>query len=273
MAEFPELKQLSCQMKEKLEGQRISDLVVVQEKCLNVPAKELEQVVYGKKVLDVTNYGKWIRIILKDEYCIMLNLGMGADILYYEKSEPKTDKFQCKLEFELGNGFTCYFWWFGHFELYCNEELLSEKKFQKIGVLPDDKDFTFEYFYSSMSNKNASVKNVILNQSIVSGIGNVYIHDILYTSGVHPLAKCKSIPEPVYRKLYEEIIGQMLSVKEKKGLSYEKDFYGKRGKYGIADFKVAYRDGKKCPQCGKIIEKVKIGSTSSYICSKCQLIY
>ncbi len=270
MAEYPELSQLASQMKEKLTNHRITELDVRQEKCLNMSAKDFAEVVCGKSVLDVKNYGKWIRIVLEDSLDIMLGLGMGADIYYYESNAPKTDRYQCRLELDHMIGFTCHFWWFGHFELYQAKDLSQNKKFQKIGPLISDKNFTFDYFYDSISKKNASVKNAILSQAIVSGIGNAYIHDILFMSNVHPETKCNLISKSVYRTLYEEMKKQMMQALKKNGLVYERDFYGRVGRFSVEDFQVAYKEGKKCPKCGCIINKIKTGNTTSFVCLHCQ---
>lgn len=270
MAEYPELRQIASQMKEKLTGHKVTDLEVRQEKCLNIPTKDFKEAVIEKSILNVKNFGKWIQIVLEDNLQIMLGLGMGADIYYYESKDLKTDKYQCRLELDYNTGFTCHFWWLGHFELYKEKELSQTKKFQKIGPLVLDEYFTFDYFYETISKKNAFIKNAILSQEIVSGIGNAYIHDILFMSQVHPETKCKLISKSSYQTIYDEMKKQMMQASKMNGLAYERDFYGRAGKYCVEDFVIAYKDGKKCPKCGCIIQKIKTGNTSSFVCLQCQ---
>lgn len=273
MAEYPELSQLVEQMNREIAGKTIDEVEISQEKCLNVSLEEYKNRVQGKNIIAVKGLGKWIRLELEHAENIMLSLGMGGDVLYYTFDGLPADNYQLRVKLDNGNGFTCRFWWFGYIHLFTNTELEKEKKFTKIGMAPDEPSFLFEYFYESLHKKRSRIKNAILSQSIVSGIGNAYIHDILFESGLHPNALCNQIPLDSYKKLYEVMKSQMKLIKQKKGLSYEKDFYGKCGKYDASCFLIAYKEGGKCPNCNSTIEKIKTGSTSSYICPSCQKIY
>ena len=111
---------------------------------------------------------------------------MGGDVLYFESLDKKQEKYQCLFQFEDGSGFTCKFWWFGHIVLVSESELINDKTFSKIACSPFDKEFTKDYFATAISTRKASVKNIIMSQTVVSGIGNAYIHDILFRAKIHP---------------------------------------------------------------------------------------
>lgn len=269
MAELPEIMVLSKQMNDELKSKEFESIDVIQEKCLNMEIDDFKDIINGKTVKKVYNKGKWIFFELTDDYHLLLNLGMGADVLYYNSGEDFADEFHCHFHFTDGKGFTCKFWWFGHVELVSNNELSEHKPTKDISISPLDPEFTLEYF-KSICKGRAMIKNVILNQKKIGGIGNVYIHDILFKAKIHPQKPVNSLEPSQIDNLFE-IMGQNLNYSiDMKGLAYEKDFYGKNGRFTKDNFLVAYKEGEKCPDCSAVIEKIKTGSTSSYICPECQ---
>jgi formamidopyrimidine-DNA glycosylase len=112
----------------------------------------------------------------------------------------------------------------------------------------------------------------LLDQKNLAGIGNVYAQDILFKAKLHPNRKISTLSKKEKGDLYHAVRDVLNHSIELKGLAYELDFYGQKGKFAVEDFLVGYKTGKPCPECGTTIEKVKTGSTSSYICPKCQTL-
>lgn len=269
MAELPELMVLSRQMNDELKSKEIKSVDVIQEKCLNMEVDSFKDQIIGKTIKKVYNKGKWIFFELTNSYHLLLNLGMGADILYYNLSENSEEEYQCRFNFTDNSGFTCKFWWFGHVDLVSDNELSDHKPTKDIAISPLDPDFTLDYF-KKICKGRAMIKNIILNQKKVGGIGNVYIHDILFKAKLHPKKPANSLESSQINDLFQIMVENLKYALDKKGLEYEKDFYGENGEFSRDNFLVAYKEGEKCPDCGKIIEKIKTGSTSSYICPECQ---
>lgn len=270
MAEYPEIYNMCRQMNEQLVDKKISDLVAIQPKCLNMNVKKMQQEIEHKQICQVKNRGKWIDVILDDGNHLMIGLGMGADILYFRSTNDVSGNYHCKLCFTDNSGFTCRFWWFGHVNYIRQQELCTIPSLEKIACSPFDRQFTLQYFIDAISSQKAGIKNLILNQKIVSGIGNAYIHDILFMCGIHPLTRADKLNSEQIMDLYNSIKNYMEEVSNKGGLAYEKDFMGKSGMFYQEDFRVGYKENCPCPQCGTDIMKIKTGSTSSYICPQCQ---
>ncbi|MEL7671034.1 DNA-formamidopyrimidine glycosylase family protein [Methanobacterium sp.] len=269
MAELPEIMVLSSQMNNELKSKEIKSVDVIQEKCLNMDVGSFKERITGKTIKNVYNKGKWIFFELTDSYHLLLNLGMGSDVLYHNLDECSAEEYQCRFNFTDNSGFTCKFWWFGHIDLVSDKELSEHKATKDIAISPLDPNFTLDYFKKVCSGR-AMIKNVILNQKKVGGIGNVYIHDILFKSKLHPKKTTNSLEPSQINDLFQIMVENLKYSLDKKGLAYEKDFYGKNGEFSKDYFLVAYKEGEKCPDCSKIIEKIKTGSTSSYICPECQ---
>ena len=270
MAELPEISKLSGQMRDTLVGKKIGNISLLQEKCSNVTEKEFKKRVIGSKITNVYYKGKWIITALDNGENILLSLGMGADTIYFTDDNVEVEKYQIKVLFSDKSGYTIRFWWFGKFLLVSDNELLADTNTKDIALEPFNEAFTEEYFLSILEGKRTGVKSFLMNQKNVGGIGNMYMHDILFKAKLHPQKKISDMKEKEKRNLYNSI-NEVLNLSREKGtFSYESDFFGNKGGYSEKDFLVGYREGKPCPVCGKEIVLIKTGSTSSYICPKCQ---
>ena len=269
MAELPELIILAGQMDKELPSKEFQQGELRQEKSLNLTAEEFIQKTRGKNVIKVYNKGKWIFIQLSEDYHLLLNLGMGADILYHESGADLPEEYQCLFQFTDGSSFSCKFWWIGRAELLQDEELPQHKATKDIAISPLDAEFTTEHF-RELCGARSQIKNLILNQKKIGGIGNVYIHDILFRAKIHPKKIANTLETCKVDNLHSIIQENLKNAIEIGGLAYEKDFYGQNNGFDRDYFLVAYKEGEPCPECGGTIEKIKTGSTSSYICPHCQ---
>ena len=269
MAELPEITIFSRQMDEELKSKEFAAVDIVQEKILNMDKTEFAELIKGKKVIGVYNKGKWIFTELSDDYYLLLNLGMGTDLFYHQKGQKWPEEYQIRFSFTDGTGFSCRFWWIGRSELVSNKELIQHKATKDIAISPLDPDFTLDHFKNLIKGRS-QIKNLILNQRKIGGIGNVYIHDILFKAKIHPQKQANELESAQIEDLYEIMIENLSEALDKGGLYYEKDFHGKEWGFTRDYFLVAYNEEKPCPVCGTIIEKIKTGSTSSYICPQCQ---
>jgi len=272
MAELPEITKLSGQMRETLQNKTIKSIDILQEKCVNVAVKEFLKRTAGAKIADVRHKGKWIVTDLDNGEHILLSLGMGADVLYFEAEENLPENYQLKALFTDGTGYTARFWWFGKFLLVSNKELATEPNTKDIAIDPFDERFTLEYFTSLLAGKKTQVKAFLMNQKNVGGIGNMYMHDILFKARLHPQKKISDMSAGDVKLLYNSIL-KILNLSRKKGTcEYEKDFFGKGGGFSMKDLVVGYKENEPCPDCGASIATIKIGSTTAFICPVCQKI-
>jgi len=272
MAELPEITKLSKQMKATLRGKKIKTIALLQEKCANIPEKAFQTRTHGAKITDVTHKGKWIVTSLDNGEHILLSLGMGADILYFENPDNLPEKYQIKVLFEDDSGYTARFWWFGKFLLVSEPELAEESNTKDIAIDPFDEKFTLEYFEALLKGKKTQIKPFLMNQKNVGGIGNMYMHDILFKAGLHPQKKISDMSSDDVKRVYDSIFTVLDLSRQKGSFNYEKDFMGQEGGYSMDDFLVGYKENQPCPVCGEPIVSMKTGSTSTFICPVCQKI-
>jgi formamidopyrimidine-DNA glycosylase len=270
--ELPEITVIAGQMNKEIKGKRIADIEVKQPKNLNMPVKEFVKAAKGKTVNNVSSKGKWIFIKLEPTYYMLINRGMNADVLYFTPNQKLPEKYQFKLTFVDKTGFTIQFQWFGYIHLLQEKDLNKHKLTAHLGISPIDKEFTLEHFKELLANKKGGIKSFLIDQKNVAGIGNVYVQDILFKAKLHPNRKISTLSEKEKSNLYSAIGDILNHSTQLGGLAYEKDFYGHKGKITINEFLIGYKTGKPCPICKTPIEKIKTGSTSSYICPKCQTL-
>ncbi len=269
MPELPEIFTFSEQMNNELSGCTISEVQVFQEKCLNLPSGAFVEMLQGRTVVQVTSRGKWVFARLDRGVWLLLNLGMGGDILLHDNSLALPNKYQLRIDWQDGRVLTVGFWWFGYAHAVDDAGLSSHKMTAGLGLTPiRDAAFTEQQFLLLLQGRKGAVKNFLMNQHNVAGIGNVYIQDTLFQARLHPLRELQSLTTNEKVLLYHSIMQTLTEAVQLRGLAFEKDIYGQPG--GIQEFLVGYRKGEACPVCGTKIEKIKTGSTASYICPSCQ---
>ncbi len=272
MPELPEITIIARQMNRELKGKRIAHIEVKQPKNLNMPIQEFLKIAKGKIVDNVSSKGKWMFIKLEPAYFMLIHLGMNGEILYFTANQKLPEKYQFKLTFSDKTGFTIHFWWFGYIHLIQEKDLNKHKLTAQLGISPTHENFTLEHFKKLLANKKARIKNFLLNQKNIAGIGNVYAQDILFKAKLHPNRKISTLTEKEITNLYNAIRNILNHSIQLGGDAYDKNFYGRKGKLTLNEFLVGYKTGKPCPTCKTPIIKIKTGSTSSYICPKCQTL-
>ncbi len=269
MPELPEIYNLAMQLNREITGKKIKELEVRQEKCLNISVSDLRILLTDQIVKACEAKGKWIFVRFESGAYLLLNLGMGGNLLYHSNIKTLPEKYQFRCDFTDNFYLTISFWWFGYIHGVKSGELIFHKMTNTLGLSPFDKaEFTFERFNALLAGKRGNIKSFLLDQRNVAGIGNVYIQDILFKAGLHPNRKIPDITPEERVLLHYVIMDYLKSAAELGGLAYEKDIYNKNGL--VKEFLVGYREGKECPKCGIPIEKIKAGSTASFICPHCQ---
>jgi formamidopyrimidine-DNA glycosylase len=268
--ELPEIIVLSRQMDEALRGKTVAGVEINNPKCLNMPLDGFRSEVTGRTVEMVEPRGKWVFIHLDGGLMLLYNTGMGADTIYFRDESTAPEKYHQKIVFSDVTGFTVRVYWFSYLHLVHADRLSEHKLTAGMGLSPLDPAFTLSHFRELLAGRRTGIKSLLTNQRMVAGVGNVYIHDPLFLAGVHPLRKADTLTGAEVEKLYDSIRLILNESIEVGGLAYERNFHGQMGGYGKGSYRVAYREREPCPVCGAVIEKIKTGSTSSYICPCCQ---
>ena len=161
---------------------------------------------------------------------------------------------------------------FGWVKLIPTTELKNMPFFQKVGPEPLDKNFNYKKFIQRLSRrKNSCIKAVLLDQSVIAGVGNIYADESLWGAKIHPSTLVKDIDETKLKTLFKGL-KYVLELSIEKGGSTDKNYVDAEGKKGsYMDFaRVFRRENLPCPRCKTIIEKTRVASRGTHFCPKCQ---
>jgi len=253
-------------MKKELVGKAIRDVEVKQPKSLNVSVRAFKTGLFGARILDVTCHGKWIFVETTKGW-LLINLGMGGEILLVTR-KTLPGKWRTLFEFTDRTCLALNFWWFGYTHYVPANKLDKHAMTAKLG--PNALDLTARELSAMLEGRRGSVKSFLLDQSRIAGIGNAYVHDILFFAGLHPLRGTHTLAEDEIEALAAAIDKGLRPSTSRGGAFYELNLYGKPGGFKAKHIVIGYKEGKPCPVCRTTIEKIKTGSTSTFICPRCQ---
>jgi formamidopyrimidine-DNA glycosylase len=266
MPELPEIASRVREMQAALVGKTICRVEVLQPRVLNLPPEEFAANIAGASLQQVTRRGKWIQAAIDRGY-LLINMGMGGELLLCDR-EHLPGKRRLVLDFTDATSLVVNFWWFGHVHFVPPCQLASHRLSSNIGT--DALEMTATDIGAMAAKHRGPVKSLLLDQTRIAGIGNAYIHDILFLAHLHPLRPSNTLSGPEVQALADGIRRGLVPSMELGGAFYETDLYGRPGGFTMEHILVGYREGQPCTECGESIIKIKTGSNSSFICPRCQ---
>lgn len=266
MPELPEIASRARELQAEIVGKTIAGVQVLQPKCLNVTVADFQSAMTGAQIEAVSHHGKWI-FFRTSRGWFLLNLGMGGEILLVSPASLP-EKRRLVVDFNDQTSLAINFWWFGYAHYAALERLQEHVMTAKLG--PNALDLTMDELRKQIQGNRTRVKAFLLDQSKIAGIGNAYIHDILFLARLHPLRTLDTLADNEILQLHDGIHQGLEPALLKNGAFYEVDIHGHKGGFAMEDILIGYRENQPCPCCGTPIQKIKTGSTSSFICPSCQ---
>lgn len=245
MPELPEITLLARQMNAELAGKTIAGVEVLQPKCLNMPPETFAEALTGARLLAVTNRGKWL-FVETDRGWLLLNLGMGGEILLTSRV-TLPEKHRLIFDFTDGACLSVNFWWFGYAHYVRTGELADHG--MTAGLGPNALDLSADDLATLFRGRKGRVKTLLLDQDMMAGIGNSYVHDILFLARLHPLRSAASLTPAEVAALARGIQDVLQPSIAKGGAFYEVNLYGEKGGFTMDDILIGYKEGQPCPAC------------------------
>lgn len=268
MPELPEVQTIVDDLNKKVLNRTFVDVRADEKKIIKKDWEAFEKEIKGKKIEKIYRKGKNIIFDLSEGLSMLTHLKMTGHYLYDNwNKEDKMNSF-IHVEFELDNGKLLALSdlrKFAKIELKKTEEI--EKDLEGIG--PDPFELNLEEFKKRIT--RGKIKQALMDQGLVSGIGNIYADEILWEAKVHPEKKVKDLSEKELNGIYEfskAILRAALTARGSSTSDY-RDIAGERGKYGDVR-KVYRRTGEPCSRCGNKITSKKIGQRTAHFCPSCQ---
>jgi len=271
MPEIAEVETVRNVLKKRILNKKIKDVKIIYAKMLDNSEEEFKNILINNEFIDILRKGKWLIFELKEHY-LLSHLRMEGKY-FLKNTEEKIEKHEHVIINFFDNTDLRYHDTrkFGVMKIIKKEELKDTIEIQKQGFEPMDEKLTEEYLLEKFKNKRLPIKTLLLDQTIISGLGNIYADEVLYASGIHPLKKgselnkneCSKIIDSSKKIIEKAILEGGTTIK-----SYTSSL-GVTGNYQNY-LKVHTKDKNLCEKCHTKIDKIKVGGRSTYYCVNCQ---
>lgn len=289
MPELPEVEVIRSGLSELIAKKTIEKVNVLNAKSFQASTSSIDVFVNNSTILSVKRRAKILLIELSSGYSLIIHLKMTGQLLFRDNQNKSknfagghpSDSFlsvlpdnHTRVELIFTDSTALFFndmRKFGWIKLLPTTELKEEKFIAKLGPEPLIGNPTPEYLKRMSRHPKSLVKAALLNQEIVAGIGNIYADEALWGAMIHP----KTRVENLSKKQLEDILNaaiEVMSFSINKGGSTDRNYLNAKGEKGsyLTFANVFRKEGKPCPRCGHVIEKIRVAGRGTHICSNCQ---
>ena len=285
MPELPEVEITKKTLQKYIQDQYITDVKIKNYNLRYKINKNFRKNVIKKKIKKITRRSKYLIFHLSDKTFFIIHLGMTGRILV-GKNNTLLDTSFYSSNSSINKHNHLYFFFkkyvmiyndtrrFGFIKFYTEQELLKSSHLIYLGVEPLSKSLNFRYFKERIKGFKKSIKNTLMDQSFICGLGNIYVNEALFISKISPGRMSFKIKD-------NEIILLIKSIKKilKKSIVFGgstiKDFHNSEVKSGQFQnfFKVYGKEGQGCPRCScnGTIHRAVISSRATFFCTTCQV--
>ena len=287
MPELPEVEVVKRSLQSFIKGRKIKKITILNRKLRYKIKKNFENHIKNQKIIFTKRRSKFLLLGLEKRNIILIHLGMTGKLFIFNQSskqllktsfyyENKIDKKHNHLIFEFNRNMSLIY---NDVRKFGFIKLISFRNFEKnnhlihLGPEPLSKEFNITYLTKKIRNIKKNIKNFLMDQKNVAGLGNIYVNEILHTSSINPRKISKNLKLGEIKKITKNtkiILKKAIFL----GGSSIRDFKGISGNTGNFQqkFKVYGRDGQLCRKsgCKGIIKKIYISNRSTFHCIKCQ---
>jgi len=306
MPELPEVEYTARQLRAAIVGATIQDAQVFWERTIGHPElPDFLAEIAARDILGVRRRGKYLILDLSGDLIVTIHRRMTGNLLllppgweidtclrerdpaawntrgpsFYRVSEyGDADELDpvhlryCRVCFNLTDGRRLLYTdprKFGRIELWARER--ETEALAGLGAEPLGDEFTVERLVGSLAGRKGAIKQVLLDQTVIAGLGNIYADEALFYAAIHPLRPAQSLSEDEMRLLHEGIVSTLTLGIEHGGTSFSeyRDLWGEAGE-NYNHVRVYQQNGKPCARCGTLIERIVVGQRSTHYCPSCQ---
>ena len=286
MPELPEVEVVKQSLEKYILNKYLVKIIVKNRKLRFPVPKNLSKTFSNEKIVKLIRVSKYVVIEFKDELFLVIHLGMSGTLhLIYNKNKFKNTNLSFYQSKNLPKKHNHIFFNFKNFTIVFNDprrfgflKLIKHKKnlikyFSKLGPDPFQKEFSFNYFKKYLFKKTKNIKNTLIDQKFISGIGNIYSSEILNYSKISPLKPSGKINDIEIKKIIF-FTKKVLKRSIQRGGTTISNFHSIKGNEGSyqKEFRAYDRENEKCKNnlCLGTIVKLNISNRSTFMCNYCQ---
>lgn len=269
MPELPEVTVISEDIKALAAGRKIVRAEIFRDDVSNVGVEEFPRRLVGRALEGVGRRGKIITLDFGDLVGVV-HLVISGRVLRLPAWQEPDKTHTAVVEFEGGLVLAFIRLWLGYFDLYEPERVEAHPLISRLGPDPFSREFSPEYLGNAFKRK-AAIKGLLLDQSIVAGLGNIYVDEVLFAAGVHPARKANTLSAVEIKEIHAATRDILSRAIELRGTTFDSyhDAFGESGKFQY-QLKVFTHAGEPCPVCGTEIQKLRVAGRGTHVCPACQ---
>jgi formamidopyrimidine-DNA glycosylase len=266
MPELPEVQTVVNTLSPRIVSAKVLAVELLRPDIVTPHGAPLQSRLVGKTVRDVSRRGKRIVITLNDANRFYIHLGMSGRLTLEQPGVQVLKHTHLILRFE---GFEVRFrdprrfggvWWLGD---------SSDPSHDTMG--PEPLTMSADELAARLSKTKRAVKNALLDQRVVAGLGNIYVDESLFAAGIHPLIRSDRLKEPQVRRLDSAIKQTLVKALKHRGSTLRDYVDAEGGRGAFQNLHNVYdRGGEPCRICGKPIRRIVLGGRSTCFCASCQ---
>ena len=270
MPELPEVETFRRVLEKDLSSRKINKINIIYSKTIQSDLIEFIDKVTNSRFINISRKGKFLLFHLDNSFCLLSHLRMEGKYFIEPIDEPR--KKHDLVEFILDNNTKLVYndvRKFGFISSYKEEEVLVTPPLSNLGKEPFE--ISEVELFEGLSKRKDVIKEALLDQNLISGLGNIYDDEVLYASRIHPTTPSNKISVEQCKEIIKNSISVLNKAINNKG-STIKSFHFKENESGsMQDYLLCYgKEGKKCPRCGSIFHKIRVGGRGTTYCPTCQ---
>ena len=267
MPELPEIETIRRSLLEN-RGARVTEIEIIRGDIIRRQDFHSEEII-GQALIEIKRRGKYLIMVMESNLSMVVHLGMSGRF-YMENEEAPILANHVHMVIHLDNKHKILFRDPRRFGgIWFSQD--PENLFTHMGQEPLEKGFTSSYLSDICRSRKVAIKTLLLNQTLISGIGNIYADEALFAAKIRPDREAGSLSEKEIKRLHRAIINVLQRSIEKCGTTFRdfRDGYNQSGQFQ-SYLNVYGKTDTPCKTCGLNIKKDKIGGRSSHYCEKCQ---
>ncbi|NHN30725.1 Fpg/Nei family DNA glycosylase [Paenibacillus agricola] len=269
MPELPEMENYKLLLSKRIVGKPITGVEVEREKSINVPVDEFQQQLIGAAIVSIERRAKHLLFHLSSSKVLVLHLMLGGMMFYGTSAQKPERTVQITISW---NEQHLYFIGLrlGYFHLHSSQDV--DALLSKLGPEPLVSQFTEDKCIQLLHTKKGTLKSTLVDQSVLSGIGNCYSDEICFKAGLLPARHCSQLDQDELRRLYESMQNVLHEAIQYGGYMEMPLFVGDTLTGGAdARCRVYDREGEPCVNCGTPLSRMDVSSKKSFCCLLCQV--
>jgi len=277
MPELPEVETVRSGLEKYVVGKRISTAQAFHPRTVKPGSIAPLAAAVGSKIKAVKRRGKFLWLELDRDFTLVAHLGMSGQLLVQPATAPVQTHMRARMS--LSSGLDK-----GRDEI----RFIDQRTFgwlsieeqnngvprcvEHIAFDPFETEFEIKHVVAKIKSKKCAIKPAILNQEVISGVGNIYADEALWRAKIHPEVICEDLSEAEIKKVITSAISVLKLAIKAGGTSFDQQYKNVNGESGYfsRSLKVYGREGEKCSRCGSTIHRIAFANRSSHFCPRCQ---